>query len=322
MKCDSHIHQHAPIRSHVYAVDQLVVNWHLTEACNYSCRYCYSRWEKPCGKRELFHDESSSRKLLHELYRFFSPENLDNPLRPSLKWSDLRLSLAGGEPLISPQRTLHVASEAKSLGFKVSLITNASQLSQVELEPLFGCLSVLGVSLDSAEVGTCRQIGRVDKAGRILSLDDFVRVAEKARSANPDISLKINTVVNRHNCHEDLTKVIERLRPNKWKILKVLPVVSNELAVSDHEFRLFVERHRYLESVISVENNSAMTESYLMVDPLGRFFQNKRDIKTGESYSYSRPILQCGTDAAFRQISFDVEKFAARYPSLAEEVVA
>ena len=322
MKRENHISQHAPFGSHAHSVDQFVVNWHLTEACNYSCRYCYSRWEKSCGQKEIFRDERYSSELLRELYRFFSPENLDNPLRSCLKWNDLRLSLAGGEPLISPQQTLHIASEADALGFKVSLITNASQLSRVELKPLFGSLSVLGVSLDSVEAGTCRQIGRVDKAGKILSLDDFVSVIEEARSTNPNISLKINTVINRHNYHEDLTKAIERLRPNKWKVLKVLPVVTNELAVTEHEFQLFVERHRHFGSVMSVENNSAMTESYLMVDPLGRFFQNKPDIKTGDSYSYSLPILQCGADAAFRQISFDIEKFAARYPSFTGEVAA
>ncbi len=314
MEHDCHTHKHAPTGAQYHAVDELVVNWHLTEACNYSCGYCYSSWEKSCGKRELFHDERFSRKLLRELYQFFSPENLDNPIRPNLKWNGLRLSLAGGEPLIFPQQTLHIASEAKALGFKVSLITNASQLSQVELAPLFESLSVLGVSLDSVGAVTCRRIGRVDKAGKVLSLDDFIGVMEKARSANPYISLKINTVVNRQNCHEDLAKAIKRLRPSKWKVLKVLPVVSNKLAVSEDEFQLFVERHRHLGSVMSVENNTSMIESYLMVDPFGRFFQNRRDFRVGASYVYSLRILQSGADAAFRQTFFDVEKFVARYP--------
>jgi radical S-adenosyl methionine domain-containing protein 2 len=316
------MHQNAIIGSHVRTVDQLVVNWHLTEACNYSCRYCYSHWGKSCGKGDLFHDKGSSHELLSELCRFFSPKNLENPLCSHLKWSDLRLSLAGGEPLISPMKTLGIADEARALGFKVSLITNASQLSRIELEPLFGSLSVLGVSLDSVVPNTCHKIGRVDKSGNLISLDDLVAVVEKARLSNPDISLKINTVINRHNCHEDLTEAIARLRPDKWKVLKVLPVVSDELAVTEHEFQSFVERHRHLGSVMMVENNSAMTESYLMIDPLGRFFQNKPDIKAGDSYFYSQPILQCGADAAFRQISFDVEKFAARYPSFAEGVAA
>ncbi len=322
MKYSNHIQSQMTERSRVQAVNQLVVNWHLTEACNYSCRYCYSRWEKKQAKGELFHDKESARQLLRELYHFFSPENTDNPLFPLLKWDNLRLSLAGGEPLVYPQRTLQIAREAKDIGFKVSLITNASHLSQEGLEPLFNSLSILGISLDSIDANTCRQIGRADKVGQILSFDDHVKMIERVRSANPGIILKINTVVNKFNSHENLTELVERLKPNKWKILKVLPVVSDELAISEQEFQSFVERHRHLNSVMSVENNQEMTESYLMVDPLGRFFQNKPHIKAGDSYSYSQPILQCGADTAFRQISFDIEKFAARYPSLPVEVAA
>jgi radical S-adenosyl methionine domain-containing protein 2 len=322
MKRDNHNHPYAHTNSYVHVVDQLVVNWHLTEVCNYSCRYCYSQWEKSCRNEELLHDDSSSRRLLQDLYRFFSPENRDNPLCSRLKWSDLRLSLAGGEPLLYPQRTLSIANVAKDLGFKVSLITNASQLSQSGLEPLFGHLSILGISLDSMDADRCRQIGRTDKVGRVLSLADHVATIEKVRSANPGIDLKINTVVSKLNSHEDLTETIKRLKPNKWKILKVLPVVSNELAVTDKEFQMFVERHRHLGSLIAVETNVAMTESYLMVDPLGRFFQNKSHIETGGLYSYSQPIIQSGAAAAFREICFDVSKFAARYPSFPEEVAA
>ena len=35
---------------------QLVINWHLTEACNYSCQYCYAAWNKATNPRELIND--------------------------------------------------------------------------------------------------------------------------------------------------------------------------------------------------------------------------------------------------------------------------
>lgn len=25
-------------------LSELVINWHITEACNYRCRYCYAHW--------------------------------------------------------------------------------------------------------------------------------------------------------------------------------------------------------------------------------------------------------------------------------------
>ncbi len=322
MKRDNYFHPHVSNFLHVHEVDELVINWHLTETCNYSCRYCYSRWERACRSNELLQDDNSSRQLLRELFQFFAPENRYNPLCSRLKWRGLRLSLAGGEPLVYPQRALHIASEARNLGFKVSLITNASQLAHSELVPLFNHLSILGISLDSMDADRCRQIGRTDKAGRILSLDDHVAVLEKVRAVNPEIVLKLNTVVNKLNFQEDLTEVVERLKPNKWKVLKVLPIVSNDLAVTDQEFQLFVERHQHLGAAMTVENNVAMTESYLMIDPLGRFFQNRSDIQAGDSYSYSQPILQCGAAEAFREISFDVVKFASRYSSISGEAAA
>lgn len=59
-----------------------------------------------------------------------------------------------------------------------------------------------------------------------------------------------------------------------------------------------------------------------MVDPHGRFFQNQSNVKAGDSYNYSAPIIQVGADAAFRQIDFDVEKFIGRYPTHSMEVAA
>lgn len=297
----------------VQEVGQLVVNWHFTEACNYSCRYCYSSWEMKRVGHELFRDEKATRDLLRELFRFFSPNNTTNPLHSRLKWADLRLSLAGGEPLLYPKRTTQIAREAKALGFKLSLITNASMLKHSRLDSLFRNLSMLGISLDSADEQTCRQIRRADKAGRVLNLDELVKTIAKVRSVNPEILIKVNTVVNKFNAKENLTALVERINPDKWKVLKALPIISDELAIADQEFQAFVTRHKEFGSVLSAENNHDMTESYLMVDPLGHFFQNQLNGRGGSPYSYSMPILQIGAEAAFHQINFDVEKFVSRY---------
>lgn len=305
-------------------VDQLVVNWHFTEACNYSCKYCYASWGIKRAGDELFRDEKATSELLRELFRFFSPESTTNPLRSRLKWSDIRLSLAGGEPLLNSKRTTKIVQEAKALGFKLSLITNASRLKSVRLDSLFRNLSILGISLDSADAQTCRKIGRVDKTGQSQSLDEIVNLVERVRSVNSEIIIKINTVVNECNVSEDLTKVVERINPDKWKVFKVLPIISDNLSISENQFQDFVNLNQKVGSVLSAENNEDMTVSYLMVDPLGRFFQNK-DLNSGVDgtyYSYSRPILEIGPEAAFRQINFDVEKFVSRYSKSSMEVAA
>jgi len=309
-----------PSETQAQAVNQLVVNWHITEACNYSCRYCYSSWKKKRAGRELFRDGKATRELLRELFRFFSPDNTTNPLHARLKWADLRLSVAGGEPLLYPETTTQIAHEAKALGFKLSLITNGSMLTNCNLDSLFKNLSMLGISLDSADAQTCHQIRRADKSGQVLNFDTLVKAVETARSVNPGILIKVNTVVNKFNAKENLTELVERINPDKWKILKVLSVINDELAISEQQFESFVNRHQKLGSALSAENNQDMTESYLMVDPHGRFFQNQSNIRAGKPYDYSRPILQVGAEAAFRQINFDVMKFLGRYSMFPVEV--
>lgn len=299
-----------PIRN---VTRQLVLNWHLTETCNYSCRYCYSSWQKPCLDKEIFRNPEFSERLLSELFRFFRADNAGNPLRKELRWQGVRLSLAGGEPLLYPKHILRIGEKARSLGFDLSLITNGSLLTWEVIPPLAKNLSMLGISLDSADSDTNRKIGRIDRAGRTICLDDLTEMVDLARACNPDLQIKINTVVNVQNADEDLTEMIRRLQPDKWKVLRALPIVTTDLAVTDQKFRAFLERHRHLGKLLSAEDNQDMTESYLMVDPYGRFFQNKASSRDGSPYIYSQAILDVGAEATFAQVNFDAKKFAGRY---------
>lgn len=309
-------------RKNPHTVDQLVINWHLTEACNYACRYCYSSWVKESHRSELFQSPQDSLSLLEKLYEFFRPDSASNPLHAVLDWKNLRLSLAGGETLLYPEHTRRIAQQAKDLGFKLSLITNASLLSRPGAADLIENLSILGISLDSGNLQTNRQIGRVDAFGLTLNLDDLATTVRSARSANPDLVIKINTVVNKYNAEENLNDLIMLLEPDKWKVLRALPIVNDDLVVSDEQFHTFVERHQPLGKVLFAEDNQDMTESYLMVDPYGRFFQNQSSHFGENPYIYSMPILQIGAEAAFRQVNFDVEKFSDRYSKSTREVTA
>lgn len=67
--------------------------------------------------------------------------------------------------------------------------------------------------------------------------------------------------------------MIQRLRPEKWKVLRMLLVVDDRLAVSQQTFDDFVRRHARLAAIRHVEDNQEMTESY---DPMGRFSRTSR----------------------------------------------
>ena len=113
-----------------------------------------------------------------------------------------------------------------------------------------------------------------------------------------DIRLKINTVVTRSDYDEDLAGFIANARPDRWKLLQVLPVrgqndgLVDDLVVTHEEFTRYVARNRCVESmgiVVVPESNDLMTGSYVMVDPAGRFFDN-----VVGTHVYSRPINQVG----------------------------
>lgn len=301
----------AALSANVPALEELTLNWHITEACNYRCRYCYAKWTDGPDPRELFHDPELTRRLLTELFRFFHPGNHSNPLRKKLSWKALRLNLAGGEPSILGDRLVGIVQAAREVGFRVSLISNASRLTPLMIRQLAPDLTCLGISLDSAVAATNREIGRFDGKGRLLHLSQMVENLQLARQLNPELAVKLNTVVNRRNVREDLSHLADEIRPDRWKILRMLPITDRSLAVSDEEFYTFVERHRRFEPIQCVEDNEDMCESYLMVDPYGRFFQNHTSLAQG--YIYSQPVLVAGAGSAFSDLPFDADRFQSRY---------
>lgn len=295
-------------------LSELVINWHITEACNYRCQYCYAHWTG--SGRELVHNVSATAQMLETLWQYFHPQNLANPLRRQMDWRGVRLNLAGGEPLLYPERVHQTLSAARDIGFTTSLITNGSLLSSELAQQLAPHLSLLGVSLDSGISTTNRQIGRQNRHGQPLKIEQLEEAINAARHWNPTLQIKLNTVVNALNCHEDLSALIRRFAPQRWKVLRMLPVVTDKLMVCDADFQGFVARHQPLGDVLCIEDNTEMVDSYVMIDPLGRFFQNALG---QSSYRYSCPIPEVGVDQAFAAVGMATAKFCARYRgSLAE----
>lgn len=298
-------------------VPELVINWHITEACNFSCRYCYAKWAG-AGK-ELIHDWCRTKKMLKEVASFFAPGNLSNGLQESLTWSAVRLNLAGGEPLLYPDAVVRVLYKARNLGMNTSIITNGSRLTQELVAQIAPLLSMIGVSIDSDRISTNRGIGRVNSRGVGLGNQDLATLLDSARALNPTLCIKMNTVVNALNSDEDMSRAIDVIKPNRWKVLRMLPVITSDLAVTSKAFDTFVARHGQYKSIACVEDNGGMSESYLMIDPLGRFFQNGHE---QQGYGYSEPIDIYGSSQAFRGWRFAAKSFASRYSHAFTESVS
>ncbi|MGF1842067.1 viperin family antiviral radical SAM protein [Vibrio clamense] len=285
-------------------VNQLVINYHITEKCNYDCHYCYAKWEKI---NELHYDLNNMKRVLDKLAAyFFSP----NPTQTKLKYQSVRLNFAGGEPLLLKQRFFDALDYAIELGFDVSLITNGHLLSDEFITEHVHKLQLLGISYDSEDYNRQRNIGRSTRSGKTLTSKRLKSIFQQIKLLSPSTELKINTVVNQYNTEENLSKLIAELKPNKWKVLRVLPVFEKIETISDQQFSRFVERHQSVAQYMSVENNDSMTNSYLMLGPDGFFFQNGNE---DQGYFKSRSLLTTPVEIALAETGFDAEKFALRY---------
>ncbi|WP_462173287.1 viperin family antiviral radical SAM protein [Pseudoalteromonas xiamenensis] len=286
-------------------IKELVINWHITEVCNYDCKYCFAKWGRP---KELHRSLEEIEKLLNNLALYFI--NGQSRLKSELGYETVRLNLAGGEPMMLGSTFFIILMLAKQKGFKTSIITNGHYLVNSRLDFPKNVLDMIGISFDSQDLITRKKIGRVDRKGNSLSVEDLKVALEGLIETQKGIKTKINTVINSLNYEEDFSSLIGELKPYKWKVLQVMPYGADDFLISNDKFNQFVERHSGLGLPIFAESNSTMTESYLMIDPLGRFYQNS---VSACGYKYSDSIIQCGVESALAQIAFNPKTFLSRY---------
>jgi len=286
--------------------DELVINYHVTEVCNYSCKFCYAKWDRP---NEIHAQGDNAELMLEKLARYFF-NDAGNKIKPVFPYKSVRINFAGGEPLILKKRFSELIIKAKELGFNLSLITNGHYLTNEFIDSYGTFFSMIGISFDSQFSEGRKNIGRIDRKGNSFDEVDLISTVERLRTVNPSISVKVNTVVNSLNYKESFVELITQLQPEKWKVFQVLPVLNSQLLVMDEQFNEFVEHHALLRDVMVVEDNDAMTNSYLMINPQGRFYQNS---STDNGYQYGELILDTSIDNALSVCEINWEVFTSRY---------
>eukprot|EP01023_Acetabularia_acetabulum_P024575 TRINITY_DN236_c0_g1_i1.p3 TRINITY_DN236_c0_g1~~TRINITY_DN236_c0_g1_i1.p3 ORF type:complete len:318 (-),score=41.46 TRINITY_DN236_c0_g1_i1:373-1326(-) len=262
------------------------VNLHLIKTCNYKCKFCFATFED-IGKVKPSLPLQESIELLNLLKQAGTK----------------KVNFVGGEPTI--HRDIKPLMEhSRKLGFTVSIVSNGSYLNQV-LDTHADCIDWVGLSVDSADEAVQAELGRGGGDHVRKSLELFDRLKEL------DIKTKLNTVVTKLNWQEDMSWFVKQAEPMRWKVFQVLPVQGQndgkveDLLISTSEFDHFVDIHREYNPI--AESNDTMTSSYLMIDPLGRFFHN-----TLGFYTYSKPITQVGVQQALQEIYWDEQKFLNR----------
>ena len=274
------------------------VTFHLWKPCNMRCRFCFATFQD-VGRDDLPKGHLPRKECL-AVVEALATAGFD------------KINFAGGEPILCPWLP-DLIRLAKELELTTSMATNGSCVTQEWLDRVDVCLDWAAVSIDTVDQEKLRHTGRTTRTGP-MSEADYLRVMDMLRQR--DIRLKINTVVTRSNYNEDLAGFIARARPERWKLLQVLPVrgqndgLVENLVITGEEFAQYVSRNRYVESVgivVVPESNDLMTGSYVMGDPAGRYFDNVAGV-----HVYSRPINQVGVDAALREVWADPGKFLLR----------
>ncbi|HEY4175777.1 MAG TPA: viperin family antiviral radical SAM protein [Kofleriaceae bacterium] len=265
----------------------IAVNFHLWKPCNLKCRFCFAVFDDVPGRLSV--DEA--RRLVAVL----AEAGCD------------KLTFVGGEPTLCPYLG-ELLGVAKAANLTTCIVSNGARL-QTLVESQTADIDWVGLSVDSASEETQARLGR----GAGHHVRKSVDLADLIRARG--IRLKLNTVVTALNHSEDMSDFVRRVRPERWKIFQMLRIEgqndgADDLLVTRAQFDAFILRHADLgaEALAPVaEDNEAMTGSYVMIDPLGRFFDN-----VDGRHLYSPPILEVGVERALAEIRWQREKFVAR----------
>lgn len=264
------------------------VNFHLWQPCNMRCGFCFARFLDV--KEGILPKGHLNREDCLKLVGLLAQADFD------------KINFAGGEPTLCPW--LHeLIRIAKDKGMTTSIVTNGTKITHEWLDAVAGNLDWIALSMDTVNPAILDRTGRRTVSGP-LTEQDYLRIISLIKQSG--IRLKINTVVTADTWQEDLADFIIAVSPERWKILRVLPVAGQNddgferHAITQSQFQVYVNRNRRVsECGIAVvpEDNDMMRGSYVMVDPAGRFFDNVRGMHT-----YSKPIIEVGVAAALKEV--------------------
>ena len=274
------------------------VNFHLWEPCNMKCGFCFA----------TFQDVKQDRLPKGHMNK----EDCIAVVEMLAESGFAKINFAGGEPTLCPWLS-DLIGRAKEHELTTAIVTNGTKITPDWLDSQNRTLDWIALSVDTVDPEKLTRLGRVTHSGPI-SEDEYLRIAESINERG--IRFKINTVVTSETWEEDFTEFITQARPERWKILQVLPVQGQNDsqilrdAITKEQFAAYVARNSAVMKdgiVVVPEDNDMMTGSYVMVDPAGRFFDN-----TKGSHSYSDPIIDVGVDEALKSVSIDPQRFLKR----------
>ncbi len=286
------------------------VNIHVTEKCNFHCRQCYAKFDDFASPTL-----NEWKKVIDNC---FASGKVD------------AFNFAGGEPLLY-NGIDELIEYAHSLGTSVSIITNGYLINDAWIERNANNLDTIGFSIDSFSEETLRSIGRCTCSGRLLETERLVHIIRRLKECNPNIKIKLNTVVSALNKDECPASEIVRynLPVSRWKLLRMCPFSNEEfnnyeLAVTDEEYSTYVsncvsELNAETENGVLYTTTSGMelvaedriNGGYIMIDAGGYLVDDTLNT------NYTRIINCINEDFShgLELLNFDTGLYNSRYSS-------
>lgn len=225
-------------------------NIHVFGRCNYRCEHCFDR----C--------------LTHE---YLAPEDWTEVLTYLRSKGVEKINLAGGEPMLYPFLD-QMCRLVKGMGFKLSIVTNGSRVTEEWVERMAGTVDWIGLSVDSPDEDDELEIGR--HAQGVQHIENVVRVAEMCHRHG--IKVKLNITVVRRSWNKDFSGLIARVKPQRVKCFRAVTMeganddIPDTWSITDGQFAAFKRNHEGIPGIV-FEDNCDMVGSYVMFDPMGRW---------------------------------------------------
>lgn len=270
------------------------INFHLTDACNYNCAYCFGKFP---DTKELTLAQACA--VVDNIARFFAKNGI----------TDGRINLAGGEPLLYKHLD-GLIDYICAYNINVSIITNGSLLTKGKIASWRGKVNCIGLSIDSVSPEANLAIGRCCH-NKTLTLKQAISLTQAVHRNG--IKLKINTVVSKLNVNDDMRELYKRLKPDRLKLLQMEIVngindAASKYAISKKAFDGFCKKHKPCSRDTVCESSDSMENSYLMINPQGEFL-----INNGGKYQILGNCLVKELSDIVKGAPLDKVKISARY---------
>lgn len=274
-------------------MEKLKINYHITENCNFNCKFCFAKYADKTLKLE-------NQKLVIE-------KIADSMLFDAINF-------AGGEPLLDKNIVEHIQYSSR-LGLKTSLITNGFLLDSQTLQQILPYLTMIGISVHTFDNETKRKIGSCTNSGEVLANQRLVEICNMVRSYNSQTrkkcKIKINTVICSENKQEILKKNIEPLQIDRWKCLRCQEFCKNQnYLVNDTEYKAFAQRNTLETETVEQVFEDDMKDTYIMINPEGKLLREGAD---NRSYDEIGSVLEKDISDLLNVLPLKKRKYFERY---------